>query len=122
MRLVLLVIVGVLLAGCTGEPDCDVMSEKDTPSPDGRYIATVFEVFCYNTTGHTPHAHLRRAGQKRGDYGNLLVGAPTDTFRATWTAADSLLVEYWTDATYIHPPSASTNVDGVTVTFKRLGR
>jgi hypothetical protein len=122
VRLVLPVIIGVLLVGCTDRPDCDVMSEKDTPSPDGRHIATVFEVFCYDTTGYTPHAHLRRAGQKRGDHGNLLVGAPTDTFRTTWTATDSLLVEYRTDATYIHPPPASTNVDGVTVTFRRLAR
>ena len=120
MRLVLPVFIAVLLAGCTSEPDCDVMSEKDTPSPDGRHIATVFEVFCYDTTGNTPHAHLRRAGQMRGDRGNLLVGSPTDTFRAIWTATNSLLVEYQADGEYIHPPPASTNVDGVTVTFKRL--
>jgi hypothetical protein len=49
--LVLPVILGVLLVACTGEPVCDVMSEKDTPSPDGRYIASIFEVFCDNTTG-----------------------------------------------------------------------
>src|SRR5687767_7329541 len=66
VRLVLPIIIGVLLTGCTGEPDCDVMSEKNTPSPDGRYVATVFEVTCHDTTGYTPHAHLRRAGQKRG--------------------------------------------------------
>ena len=113
---------GLVVTGCTGKPDCDVMTEKDTPSPDGRYIATVFEVFCYDTTGYTPHANLRRAGQKRGEPGNLLVGGPTDLFRATWTATNSLLIEFQADATYVHPPPASTNVDGVTVTFKRLTR
>ena len=117
---VLTVVVCLLVMSCSHEPGCDVMSVKDTPSPDGRYIATVFEVFCYNTTGYTPHANLRRPGQNRGDQGNLLVGAPTDTFRATWIAADSLLLEYRTDGDYIHPPPASTNVDGVTVIFKRL--
>src|SRR5687768_16712864 len=120
VRLVLPVIVSLLLGGCFGEPGCKVMSETDTPSPDGRYIATVFEVTCHDTTGYTPHAYLRRAGQKRGDRGNLLVGSPTDTFRATWTATDRLLVEYRADGDYIHPPPSSTNINGVTVTFKRL--
>lgn len=95
------------------------MSIKEMPSPDRRFVATVFEVFCYDTTGYTPHADLRRAGQKRGKRGNLLVGAPTDEFRATWTGTNALLIEFRSGGAYIHPPPMSTNVDGVIVTFKK---
>jgi hypothetical protein len=118
MRLFL--IIGLLLIGCSREPDCDVASEKETPSPDGRYVATVFDVTCYNTTGDTPHAHLRRAGQKRSNHGNLLVGAPTDSFKATWTSTNALLIEYRSSVAYIDTPPATTNFDGVTATFRRL--
>jgi hypothetical protein len=95
------------------------MSEKDTPSPDGRYVATVFEISCYNTTGNTPHVHLRRAGQKRGKIGNVLIGGPADSFAVAWTSPQSLLVEYWSDPQYRLSP-ATTNIDGVTITFKKL--
>jgi hypothetical protein len=122
MRFGLTLVVGLVLISCSREPDCDVMSEKEVPSPDGRYIASVFEVTCHNTTGYTPHAHLRRAGQKRGDQGNLLIGAPTDTFKATWTATNALLIKYQTDSRYIHPPPTTTNIEEVTVSFKQLPR
>jgi len=111
-------LVGFFFLSCSRGPDCDVVKETNIPSPDEQYVATVFEVTCYDTTGTTPHAHLRRAGEKRGDRGNLLVGAPLDSLRVSWIATNKLLVEYEMD----HDPKlpASTNVDGVAVIYGRF--
>jgi hypothetical protein len=95
------------------------MSMREDRSPDGRYVTTIWSVYCYNVTGYTPEANVRRAGQKRPVVGNLLVGAPGDSVWATWTGTNALLVEYFTDSTYIHWPPASTNIYGVKVTFQR---
>jgi hypothetical protein len=102
IHFVLPVAVSVFLHGCANDRPCDVVSERDVTSPDGRYIASIFETTCYDTTGYTPHAQVGRAGEKRADRGNLLTGAPTDTFRAGWTSRDNLLVEYQTYQDYMH--------------------
>jgi hypothetical protein len=119
VRVILFITVCVLLTSCTGrDTGCDVMSMNELRSPDWAYVSTVWSIFCYDTTGFTPMAHLRRAGERRPEVGNLLVGCPGDRITATWTGTNQLLVEYWTRELYRHPP-AVTNIGGVTVSFKR---
>ena len=122
MRTTLSIALCACLVGCASrsgvDSGCDVMSMHESRSPDWLYITTVWSVFCYDTTGFTPMANLRRAGERRPEVGNLLAACPGDRILATWTGTNALLVEYWTRELYRHPP-ASTNVYGVTVSFKR---
>ena len=108
------------LVGCTASRQCDFMKRQDFASPDARHIAVVFEMCCYDTTGFYPHVSLIRPGQKLGKAGNVFSGGPGDSFTVSWTSADSLLLEYRPDGEFAYPPPASTNIDGVTVTLKRL--
>jgi hypothetical protein len=96
------------------------MKRQDFPSPDGKHIAVVFEMCCYDTTGYYPHVSLLRPRQKLSDTGNVLSGGPGDFFIVSWTAAGSLLLEYRPDGEFAYPPPSSTNIDGVTVTLRRL--
>ncbi len=96
------------------------MKRQDFPSPDGKHTAVVFEMCCYDTTGYYPHVSVLGPRQKLSDTGNVLSGGPGDFFTVSWTAADSLLLEYRPDGEFAYPPPSSTNIDGVTVTLKRL--
>ena len=108
------------LAGCGSESEWDMVSSRDIPSPDGRWIATVFEMCSYNTTGDWPQVSLRRPGQKLGKNGNVLAGGPGDGIRAAWTSASNLVVTYCTDSTWPSYPPERTNRFGVGVEFKRI--
>jgi hypothetical protein len=119
VHVILSIAVCVLLTSCTSrDTGLDVMSTHESWSPDWAYICTVWSVCSYDTTGFTPMADLRRAGEPRPEFGNLLVGCPGDRIAATWTGTNQLLVEYWTRELHHHPP-AVTNIAGVTVSFER---
>ena len=114
MRVSFPILLSLFLFGCS-ESDWDMVSKQDVPSPDGRHIATVFEMCSYNTTGYWPQLSLRRPGQKLGSTGNVLSCGPGGVITAHWVSAHDLAVEFRIGEEW-HPPSA-TNIDGVTVTF-----
>src|SRR4051794_20889320 len=85
MRLVIPALVILSLLGCAYRPHCDLMKRQDFPSPDTQYVAVVFEMCCYDTTGYYPHVSLLRQKQKLGKIGNVLSGGPGDVFSVVWT-------------------------------------
>lgn len=112
-------IIVLVLAGCSSEPDWVMVSSRDIPSPDGSYVATVFEMCCHCTTGDFPQVSLRRPGEELGKRGNVLAGGPGDTFNARWLSATNLAVEYHVDGSWSSYPS-TTNINGVTIAFTKL--
>lgn len=120
MRVSILMLVSLFLAGCASDRDGDMVSSRDIPSPDGRHIATVFEMCCYCTTGYLPQVSLRRPSEKLGKHGNVLAGGPGDTFSVRWLSSSNLVVEYHADGAWSSYP-ANTNVNGVAITFQKQG-
>jgi hypothetical protein len=120
MRYHLLASFSLFLLGCSADRHCDLIKRQDFPAPDGKHIAVVFEMCCYDTTGYYPHVSVLRLGQRLGDTGNLLSGGPGDFFTVSWKGPDSLLLEYRPDGNFAFPPPANTNIDGVAVTLRRL--
>lgn len=116
-----LALMTLALAGCSDDERWEMVSRQDVPSPDGRHIATVFEMCSFDTTGDWEELSLRRPGQKLGKFGNLLQGSPADLFTVRWTSPTNLLVEYYTGNLWASYPPPTTNMDGVTVVFVRLG-
>ena len=119
MRVLPPIILCLCLLGCS-RSDWDLVSQQDIPSPDGAYIATVFEMCSYNTTGYWPQISLRRPGQKIGAYGNVLSGGAGDSIEARWVSPKDLVVEYHTDSAWQSYPPNTTNINGVSITFRKL--
>ena len=73
-----------------------------------------------NTTGYWPQISLRRPGEKIGARGNVLSGGPGDSITARWVSPRDLAVEYHTDSEWQSYPPDSTNMNGVSITFRKL--
>jgi hypothetical protein len=114
MRGAIAILLSLFLIGCSNS-DWDMVSKQDIPSPDGRHVATVFEMCPYNTTGYWPQLSLRRPTQKIGNTGNVLSCGPGGVLTAQWVSAHDLAVKFRIGEDW-HPPSP-TNIDGVTITF-----
>ena len=119
MRVSFPMLLCLCLIGCS-ESNWDKVSQQDIPSQDGRYVATVFEMCSYDTTGYWPQISLRRPGQGLGSTGNALSGGPGDRFTARWVSPRNLEVEYSTDSERQPYPPSTTNIHGITVAFKKL--
>jgi hypothetical protein len=118
MRHVLPILLIAALGGCSVRDKGDIIDVHDTPSPDGRYIVTVFGETFYNTTGYDRHVHLRRAGQKRGYPGNVFVVGPGDAVAVAWSSPTNLSVRYRFEWPRSGP--GTTNIDGVAITFSEI--
>lgn len=103
-------------AAPANEFEWEMVSRKDFPAPDGRHVATVFEMCCYCTTGDFPQLTLRKPEEKIGDVGNVLSLGPMGEIKVQWLSSTNLAVEYhyWEERKL----PATTNVNGVTITFK----
>jgi hypothetical protein len=117
MRVFVPILFCLWLAGCS-DAEWDKVSQQDIPSPD--YVATVFEMCSYNTTGDWPQVSLRRPSQRWGRVGNVLSGGPGDRITARWVSARDLAVEYHVNSPWVSYPPDTTNIYGVTITFKKL--
>ena len=120
MRLVITTIFALALLGCSHIRRGDIVDVRDFPSPDGRYICTVFGEMFHDTTGYPRHIDIRRAGEKRGYPGNVYVVPVGDDVTVSWTSPTSLLVALSFETRRAVP--AVTNVAGVTVTFLERAR
>ena len=115
MRLLLLIIVSLVLAGCSNIKRGDILDVRDLPSPDGRYVCTVFGETFHDTTGYARHIYLRRAGEGRGYPGNVYIVPVGSDVTVSWTSSTNLSVRLKFETRREVP--AVTNVAGVTVTF-----
>ena len=120
IRFLLLLIFALTFVGCANAKRGEIIDVQDMPSPDGRYVCTVFGEIFYNTTGYPRHIYLRRAGEQRGYPGNVYVVPVGDDVKVSWTSPTNLSValEYETQGKV----PAVTNVLGVTVTFSEMTR
>jgi hypothetical protein len=105
----------LLLVGCSEDR---VQRLVSSPSPDKRHTAIVRDVLAEETTGSIPQLFILRAGQMpRGDTGHVADGGLNGTFAVSWTSSDRLVVEYSAGESNLRLP-ATTNFDGITITFK----
>jgi hypothetical protein len=114
VRLVYSIALCLLLAGCASE--CDIINVRDHASPDGQRLATVYGYTCYDTTGYAKYVDLHRAGKKMRHPGNVTVVGPGDAVSVAWLTPTQLVVSYCYETS--RPGPATTNIDGVTITFK----
>ena len=137
MCLVLPTILAPVLVGCvsgnrsdfSNESDLprlkrgDIIAVQEMPSPDGRYVCTVFGEIFYDTTGYDRHVYLRRAGEPRGYPGNVYVALVGDGVEVSWTSPTNLLVKVSYESFWVqHILPATTNIAEVTVSFSKLTR
>jgi len=120
MRLLLLIIFALTFIGCANTKRGDIVAVRDVPSPDERFVCTVFGETFYNTTGYAQHIYLRQADGKRGYPGNVYVVPVGDDFTVSWTSPTNLSVKLSFETRRAVP--AATNVAGVTVTFSEATR
>ena len=122
MRFAFSTILALALVSCSTSNSRrgDIIDVRDTPSPDGRYVCTVFGETFYNTTGYDRHIYLRRAGEQRGYPGNVYIVGPGDDLKVSWTSPTNLLVRLHFETRRAIP--ASTNVAGVLVDFSEMAR
>jgi hypothetical protein len=128
MRFLAPIILALVLAGCStrerNEPGesiwehSDIIDVRDIPSPDGRYVCTVFGEIFHNTTGYPRHIYLRHAGKPRGYPGNVCIVPVGDDVEATWTSPTNLSVRLRFETPRAVP--ATTNVEGVSVVFSDI--
>jgi hypothetical protein len=116
MRWLIPLICSLLLAACS-RSDYAIVSEKDFPSPDGRFVASVVEDTHFDTTGYDKHVSLRTAGQRRPHPGNVGWFGPGDEAKVTWVSPTNLLVRYAYEVQRDGP--RFTNLLGVAVTYKQ---
>jgi hypothetical protein len=110
----------VVLAGCSTTKRGNILDVHDLPSPDGRYVCTVFGEIFYDTTGYPRHVELHRAGEKRSYPGNVCIVSVGSSVEVAWTSPTNLAVRLQFETRGIIP--ARTNIMGVTVTFSELPR
>lgn len=104
------------LVGCA-ERDYAIVSERDVPSSDGRFVASIMEDTHFNTTGYETHIGLRKASERRRHPRHVWHFGPEDYVVVAWISPTNLLVRFCCDGT--HGPQPSTNVLGVAVTFQQ---
>ncbi len=122
MKTPLFIVVGmcVVLASCSTAKRGNILDVHDRPSPDGRFVCTVFGEIFHDTTGYPRHVELHRAGEKRGYPGNVCIVPVGSSVEAVWTSPTNLAVRLQFETRGIIP--ACTNIMGVTVTFSELPR
>ena len=120
MRFAFSIIVVLGLVGCSTEQRGDIIDVREFPSPDGRYVCTVFGEIFYNTTGYPRHICLRHAGEKLGYPGNVYLVPVGDGVTVSWASPTNLSVQLKFETRRAVP--ALTNVAGVQVTFSEMGR
>lgn len=106
------------LLGCSTAKRGDFVAVREYPSPDGRYICTVFGETFHDTTGYRQHVDLRPSGKARGFPGNVCVLPVGDDVKVSWASPTSLSVALRFETQ--RNLSANTNVCGVAVAFSKM--
>lgn len=120
MRFTISILFVLMLIGCSTFKRGKIIDVRDFPSPDSRYICTVFGEIFYDTTGYLRHIYLRRADEKRSYPGNVYVVPVGDGVEVSWTSPTNLLVTLSFETRHEIP--AVKNVAGVTVAFAEATR
>lgn len=110
-----------LAAGPTAcmEPQCGNEVLLQRASPDGKFVATLFERGCGATTGQVRIVTLHeRAGtfdpERREDW--IFAADTLDPVGLSWKGGDSLVIDY---AAVREPPMRKAQWNGVSVGFQR---
>ena len=107
-------------AGWMRKQNGEIVEVRDFPSPDRKYICTVFGESFHDTTGWPRHIDLHPANELHGYPGNVYVVPVGDDVKVSWTSPTNLSVRLSFE-TRRKVPSA-TNVAGVTVIFSEMVR
>jgi hypothetical protein len=76
--------------GCHPDTKGDIHELRDFPSPDGRYVLSVFQKVFHNTTGYPRHIHLSRKGEKVQYPGNIYALPVWEDVAVSWTSTTNL--------------------------------
>ena len=98
----------VWLAGCGL---CGNTVKQEAKSPDGNYVATAFVRDCGATTAFTAQVHVRKAGTKMEDTGNVYRGYLSDDIGLTWLSSTHLIITSGCQEVRFH----LTNFHGITI-------
>lgn len=120
-KLLRLAAVLALAAGLTAcvEPQCTNEVLVQRASPDGRFVATLFERGCGATTGQVRIVALHEhAGtfdpERRADW--IFAADTPDPVGVSWKGGDSLVIDY---EALREPPVRKEQWNGVSVGFQR---
>ncbi|MGH7953904.1 MAG: hypothetical protein ACREFE_18555 [Limisphaerales bacterium] len=108
------------LVGCVTAKRGEIVAVRDLPSPDGRYVCTVFGETFHDTTGYKQHVDLRRVGEERDYPGNVYVVPVGDDVKVWWASPTNLTVGLHFETQRNFP--ANTNICGVAVIFSEMNR
>jgi hypothetical protein len=88
----LLAVIALGACDCGLLGDCVDSVKTEVVSPDGRYVATIFERNCGATTDYSTHVALRRADEPfdPSDRARVLTVAGRAVIDVEWTAAAAL--------------------------------
>src|SRR5437588_6400613 len=87
------ILLAILLPGCSETQSGDMLDVKDYPSPDGKYILTVYQMVFYNTTGYAREVYLRRKGEKLHFPGNVYTSDVWGDVEVSWTSPTNILLK-----------------------------
>ena len=103
------------LAGCTGSV-CKNVATAGAPSPDGKFIAFVFNRSCSGAPAVSTHVSVIRFSESlRNETGNVLVVDGLQPLTLSWLSPTDLVVRHVKDPRLAHPKP----VDSVTVEFRQ---
>jgi len=95
-KLILFILISSSLGGCVFPlaPPCEDTIKGETRSPNGKYIATVFERNCGATAPFVTYVNLRASSAKfNSDEGIVLVVKGQPKIHLSWKDSTSLQIE-----------------------------
>jgi hypothetical protein len=120
MTRLLIPVFAFALLGCSTAKRGDIVGVRDFPSPDGKYVCTVFGEIFHDTTGYPQHVDLHLAGEKWAYPGNVLIVPVGDDVVVSWSSPTNLSIALSFETR--HGLLANTNLNGVAITFSEVSR
>ena len=103
------------VGGCTGSV-CKNVVVAGAPSPDGKFIAFVFNRSCSGAPAVSTHVSVLRFSESlRNETGNVLVVDDLQPLTLSWRSPTDLVVRHVKNPRHEHPEP----VDSVTVEFRQ---
>jgi hypothetical protein len=96
MRVAILLFMLLILAGCDPMPT-KVTVHSERVSPDGRYVATAFDLDSGATTSWSSQVDLRPVGQRMDKYGNVFRGYGSPKIDVEWLSSSNLAIYFDTN-------------------------
>jgi hypothetical protein len=97
-----------------------IVDVRNFPSPDGKYICTMFGEMFYDTTGYPRYIDLHRAEEKWSYPGNVYIVPVGDDAAISWSSPTNLSIALSFETRRNLPPNA--NLGEVAITFSEVLR